>query len=224
MNPRVTDREQRHAQRYLVDFALDTADLGALLSAGKQHYTFRWQHSSVIKIPKETLYMRAYGEYEYHDIVRDIDYLARYLDEFTVPSQVVSTPRHSGYVVIQDWLADSRYITATNIGMIKRDFERLLDGNRRLKAAHQCSVDFFGNKGFQRTFRASLLRQRSMALMTNLLYTEQYGVPTVRIVDINLSNLRYGTRKDETVIGWLIDRFTFELSKLLLRDNFDIRL
>lgn len=224
MNRAVNQSELRHAQHYLDDFSLDPADLGDLLSAGKQHYTFRWQANHVIKIPKETLYMRAYGAYEYHDIVRDIDYLTRFLADFTVASQVVSTPRHTGYVVIQDLVADAQYITPGNFPAVRHDFERLLDGNRRLNAAHQCSVDFFGNKGFQHTFRASMLRQRHLALMTNLLYTEQGSTPAITIVDINLSNLRYGTRQDETVIGWLIDRFTFELSKLLLQDNFGIRL
>jgi hypothetical protein len=219
---RLLKRASKYAKKYLADFSLDPKHLGKLLSGGKQHYIYQYQLTSAIKIPQSTLYMKAYGVFTYDDIVRDVAMLEEFLPEFMVPNQVYSTKRHTGYVVIQPLLNNPQAITPENFPHVKDDFLRLIEMNKQMIAKYQCSVDFFGNKGFQSTIWATLLRQPKRAFMANLLLVEEEGKFKIKIVDINLSRLKYNPKAHMTFIGWLLDKFTYEAARFMIRANYGV--
>lgn len=213
-----------YAQRYLADFDLDAGQLGALIAAGKQHYLYRYGAGQVIKVPKPTLYMRAYGAFEYGDIVRDVALLTEFLPEFIPETTVFATPAHRGYVVVQEYLHDAQFLTYDLFMAVENQFARLIAGNRALVQAHQYSVDFYGNLGFRRSLAAALLRRHKWAMLTNLLVVNRGSAHEIKIVDVNLSSLRRSTRISETTFGWVVDRLMYTASRRLLRHNFGVKL
>jgi hypothetical protein len=216
-----TDRE---TQRYLAAYDLDHSAMGPLIASGKQHDTYHYGADKVIKVPKHSVYMQVYGAFSHADIVKDLDLLHAYLPEFVPETTVLATPQHDGYVIIQAYLADARYITHENFPAVRDDIQRIVSGNRAMIRDHRFSVDFFGNKGLRESTTAVILRQPHRALINNMMVVTQHGEPAVMIVDTNLSALRFPAGVPGHWFRWMVDSGCFVLSRVLLQMLFDIGL
>jgi len=212
----------RYVRQYVTDFDIDPAAIGQLVAEGKQHYTYRYQDDKVIKIPKQSVYMTAYGRFTYQDIQAELAILKEFLGDFTVTTRVLRTQAHHGYIIMQDFLHEFEFVTWTNFALVEHDFIRIVEANRAIIHAYGLSLDLLGNKGLQRSFAASIFRKRELALMNNVLVIKREGTYTVRIVDINL--IRLGRYKDISLFRRLVDRYCFELSSYLLKDNFKLEI
>lgn len=208
----------RYVQKYVADFDIDAAAVGHLVAEGKQHYTYRYQSDKVIKIPKQSVYMAAYGRFTYHDIVDELAILTEFLNDFIVSTQVLRTKNHDGYIIMQDFLHEFEFVTAKNFALVKHDFVRVVEANRAIIRTYGCSLDLLGNKGLQHSFAASIFRKKELALMNNILVVQWEGTYTVRLVDLNLIQLK--GYKEIHLFRRLVDRYCFELSRYLLKDNF----
>lgn len=215
-----TDRD---TQRYLTAFDLDLDAVGTLIASGKQHDTYHYGADMVIKVPKHSVYMQVYGAFSHADIVKDLDLLHSYLPDFVPETRVLATPKHDGYVIMQAYLADARYITHDNFPAVKGDIERIVSGNRAMIRDQNFSVDFFGNKGLRESTAAAILRQPHRALINNMMVVTQDGKPAVKIVDTNLSALHFPASVPGHWFRWVVDGGCFVLSRVLLRMLFEIR-
>jgi len=212
----------RYVRQYVAEFDIDPDGVGQLVAEGKQHYTFRYQDDKVIKIPKQSAYMAAYGRFTYQDIADELAILNEFLGDFTVTTQVLRTQAHHGYIIMQDFLHEFEFVTWTNFALVEHDFIRVVEVNRAIIHAHGLSLDLLGNKGLQRSCAASIFRKRELALMNNVLVIKSEGTYTVRIVDINLIQL--GRCKDISLFRRLMDQWCFKLSRYLLKDNFNVKI
>jgi len=212
----------RYVEQYVADFDIDAADIGQLVAEGKQHYTYRYQDDKVIKIPKHSVYMMAYGRFNYKDVIDELAILTEFVSDLIVTTQVLGARNHHGYVIIQDFIHEFEFVTWQNFPLIEYDFIRIVEANRQIIDTHGLSLDLLGNKGLKHSFIASIFRKKELALMNNILVIKRQGTYTVRIVDLNLLQLR--RFKDVNIFRMLIDRNCFELSRYLLRDNFKLKI
>jgi hypothetical protein len=212
----------RYVREYIADFDIDVTAIGQLVAEGKQHYTYRYQDNQVIKIPKSSIYMTAYGRFTHQDITDELAILKEFLGDFTATSQVLRTQAHDGYIIMQDFLHEFEFVTMTNFALVEHDFIRLIEANRAIIHTHGLSLDLLGNKGLQRSFAASAFRKKELALMNNVLVVQRDGKYSVKIVDINLMQL--GQCKSISIFRRLVDKWCFKLSKYLLRDNFKLQI
>jgi hypothetical protein len=212
----------RTVRQYVADFDIDAAAIGQLVAEGKQHSTYRYQDDKVIKIPKQSAYMTVYGRFSYRDITDELAIITKFLGDFVVPTRVLCTTSHSGYIIMQDFLHEFEFVTSTNFAWIEHDLIRVVEANRKIIQTHCLSLDLLGNKGLQRSLAASIVRKKELALMNNLLVIQKDGTSTVRLVDLNLIQL--GRYKDVSLFRRLVDRSCFELSRYLLKDNFSLRI
>ena len=212
----------RYVQQYVADFDIDAAAIGQLVAEGKQHYTYRYQDDKVIKIPKHSVYMMAYGRFSYKDVMDELAILTEFVSDFIVATQVLRARNHHGYVIMQDFIHEFEFVTWQNFSLIEHDFTRIVEMNRQIIDTHGLSLDLLGNKGLKHSFLASIFRKRELALMNNILVIKRQDTYTVRIVDLNLIQLK--PRKDMNIFRMLIDRNCFELSRYLLKDNFKLKI
>ncbi len=212
----------KYVRRYVANFEIDAAAVGQLVAEGKQHYTYRYQDDKVIKIPKQSVYMAAYGRFTYRDIIAELAILEEFLGDFIVDTQIFRTQAHDGYIIMQDFLHEFEFVTWTNFALVEHDFIQVVEANRAIIHAYGLSLDLLGNKGLQHSCAASIFRKRELALMNNLLVIKTEGTYTVRIVDFNLIQL--GRCKEVSLFRRLVDRYCFELSRYLLKDNFNIEI
>jgi len=212
----------KYVRRYVADFDIDADGVGQLVAEGKQHYTYRYDDDKVIKIPKQSVYMAAYGRFTYRDIIAELAILKEFLGDFIVDTQVFRSGNHNGYVIMQDFLREFEFVTSTNFTLVEHDFIQVVEANRTIIQAYGLSLDLLGNKGLQRTFAASIFRKRELALMNNVLVIQREGTYTVRIVDLNLIQL--GRCKDTSLFRRLVDQWCFKLSRCLLKDNFRLEI
>lgn len=208
----------RNVREYVADFDLDTASVGQLVAEGKQHFTYRYQDDKVIKIPKQSVYMNAYGRFTYQDIVDELAIITKFFGDFIVTTQVLCTRSHSGYIIMQDFLHDFEFVTSTNFALVKHDFVEVVEANRKIIQTHGLSLDLLGNKGLQHSLAASIFRKKELALMNNLLVIQKDGAYTVRLVDLNL--IQVGRYKEVNLFRRLMDQWCFQLSRYLLKANF----
>ncbi|HEX2908455.1 MAG TPA: hypothetical protein VHO69_16405 [Phototrophicaceae bacterium] len=209
-----------YVAEYLRHFDLNAEDVGEVVSEGTQHYTCRYRTDQVIKIPKDSIYMRTYRPLHQQALVRDLDILNARLQPYLLPTQIHCSER--GYVIIQDFLQGAENITTTNFEAVKADFQQIAKINREIVRDYGLSLDYFGSIGFRQTILASLLRDKRRALMTNLLAVQEEGRYTIKIVDVNLSELRFRYRGQVGLLHWLVDRTAFHLSRGFIRDHFGI--
>lgn len=212
----------RYVQHYVADFAIDAGAIGQLIAEGKQHYTYLYQEDKVIKIPKPSVYMAAYGRFTYPDIIAELAILSEFCGDFTVATQVLRTQSHPGYVIMQDFLHEFEFVTWANFPLVEHDFFRLVEANREIIHTHGLSLDLLGNKGLQRSCAASLFRKKDLALMNNILVIQRKGTYTISIVDLNL--LQLGRCQESSPFRSWVDRSCFALSRYLLKDNFKLEL
>jgi hypothetical protein len=212
----------RYVRQYVTDFNIDVDAVGQLVAEGKQHYTCRYHDDKVIKIPKQSVYMAAYGRFTYRDVIAELAILKEFLGDFIVGTQVFRTEKHDGYVIMQDFLHEFEFVTWSNFPLVEHDFIRVVEANQEIIHTHRLSLDLLGNKGFQGSIAASVFRKKELALMNNVLVIKRKGTYTVRIVDLNLIQL--GRCKDISLFRRLVDRWCFKLSRYLLKDNFKIEI
>lgn len=210
-------------QRYLQDFDLDPLPLGKRIAGGRQHVIHLYNDSQVIKVPRRSLYMKVYGPFHHATIVRDLNILHDYMDEFVIPTTVLQSRRDADdYAILQPHLPNAEYLTGVNFPATQDDLHRIAQSNRAIIHKYRVSVDFFGNIGFQRSLFASLLRRKHMALMNNLLVVHDNGRPRIKIADTNLSELRFHYHPEVGLFQWLIDSLVFHTTRLLIHDNFGV--
>lgn len=218
----IVDSALRYARHYLAEFDIDTTAIGQLVAEGKQHYTYRYRDDKVIKIPKQSVYMNAYGMFTYQDIISEWMLLRDYLGDFIVDTQVSCNNAGRGYVIMQDFLHEFEFVTRLNFPLVEHEFIPIIEANRAIIQAHGLSLDLLGNKGLQRSFVASIFRKKELALMNNILVIKQDGIYTVRIVDLNL--LQVSHRENTSLFRRLVDHWVFGLSRYLLKDNFRLEI
>lgn len=206
---------------YLAQFNIDPGTLGDLAGQGTQHYIYAYPQDRIIKIPKKSLLVSAYGGLSAAAIKRDVDILKRYLPDYVVDTAVLYGDNGS-YVVIQDRLHNPEFITSVNFPLIRHDFERIVESDRRMIRDHCLTLDLLGNIGWWRCLAASLLRQKNRAFMNNLLLTRHNGQCAVKIVDINLIHPYRHCARGIGLLRSVIDMLYFQISRFLIRDNFGV--
>ncbi len=211
--------------RYLQDFDVQPEQMGQRISAGRQHTIYRYGVDEVIKIPQRSLYMKVYGPFHHETIVRDLNILLEHLGEFIIPTRVLqSRTDPDDYVIVQQWLPQSEFLTGLNYPATGDDLQRITEGNRAIIQKYRVSVDFLGNIGFQQCLKASLMRQPQRACMNNLLVVPGAERPCIRIADTNLSELRFHYHAEVGLFQWVIDSALFQITRLLIHDNFGVEL
>lgn len=205
----------------MADFDIDVAAIGPLIAQGKQHCIYRYGSDKVIKIPKHTLYMRAYGRFTYEDIRAELAILKTFLNDFIVDTQVLHSDHHDGYVIVQDLLREYAYVTAANFALVEHDFIQVVEANRNIIRTYGLSLDLLGNKGLLHSFAASLVRKKEWALMNNLLVVPVEGRYTVKLVDLNL--IHSGWNTESGLFRCLVDQWCYTLSRFLQQDNFRVK-
>lgn len=208
---------------YLADFDLDLSQVGGFVACGRQHAVYRYKTNQVIKIPQSSLYMRVYGGLTYQHVLKELSLLKTFLPDFIPQTQILSTPKHDGYVVIQEFLPHAPCTRPAHLPHVAHDFERIIKGQQALRQNHGLSLDLLGNKGLQQSIIASLIRQKERALMHNVLLVKRSGCYTVRIVDFNLFHVK-ADNQDVPLFRRIIDYACFVLSRVLLKDNFGLSL
>jgi len=212
----------KYVQQYVAEFDIDPDGVGQLVAEGKQHYTFRYQDDKVIKIPKQSAYMAAYGSFTYQDILAELAISKEFLEDFIVTTRVLRTEAHHGYIIMQDFLDEFEFVTWKNFALVEHDFIRVVEANRAIIHTYGLSLDLLGNKGLQRSCAASIFRKRELALMNNVLVIKSEGTYRIKIVDLNLIQL--GRCKDISLFRRLMDQWCFKLSRYLLKDNFKLEI
>ncbi|MCC7452016.1 MAG: hypothetical protein IT324_31715 [Anaerolineae bacterium] len=207
--------------RYLAQFKIDPSTLGGLAGQGTQHYIYAYQKNKIIKIPKTSLMIAAFGKMTSDDVRRDIGLLQRYMPEYLVNTEVLCAD-NGCYVVIQDILRGPAYIAYDNFPLIKDDFEKIVEANQCMVRDHCLTLDLLGNIGSRRCMLASLLRRKQLAFMNNLLIVRQGESYTLKVVDINLIPTHYRCNNGIGKLRALIDSLYYQLSRFLIRDNFGV--
>lgn len=209
--------------KYLSQFKIDPSTLGGLAGQGTQHYIYTYQKNKIIKIPKTSLIISAFGGITSNAIRRDIGILQQYMPEYLVHTEVLCAD-NGCYLVIQDVLRDPEYITCDNFPLVKDDFEKIVEANQRIVRDHCLTLDLLGNVGSRQCIMASLLRRKQLAFMNNLLMVRQDGRYTLKVVDINLIPTHYRCSKGIGMLRAVFDSLYYHLSRFLIRDNFGVAL
>ncbi len=207
--------------KYLAQFKIDPEALGDLAGQGTQHYIYAYQKNKVIKIPKNSLILSAFGGITSDQVQRDINILKTYVPEYLVNTEVICAD-NGCYVVIQEVLREPQYITYQNLPLIKDDFSRIAEANRRIVRDHCLTLDLLGNVGSRRCMLGSLLRRKQLALTNNLLMVRQGGRYAIKIVDINLIPAHWQCVEGVAPLRGMIDAIYYGMSRFLIRDNFGI--
>lgn len=210
-----------YARRMLLVCGLDPALLGEPISAGRQHHIFHYGPTQTVKIPRRSLYMRLYGAIPSQAVTRDVHLLQTHLGPYTVPTTVYPGKSGRSYVVLQEFLGGAQFLTGINFPDVREDFASIAAVNRTVLRQHNLSIDFFGNLGFKQSLPAALLGQPQRALLNNLMVAQVDGRPRIRIVDVNLSELKRKTQ-DVRLFHWLVDRGLFLLTRWMIRRLFAI--
>jgi hypothetical protein len=143
------------------------------------------------------------------------------MPEYLVNTEVLCAD-NGCYVVIQDVLRDPEYITYGNFPLIKDDFEKIVEANRRIIHDHCLTLDLLGNIGSRRCMIASVLRRKQLAFMNNLLMVRQGDHYTLKVVDINLIPTHHRCNNGIGKLRAVVDSMYYQLSRFLIRDNFGI--
>lgn len=213
---------KKYIANYLTHFELNPAQVSDLIGQGKQHIIYRYGDNHILKIPKRSLYMQTYGALEYEILQRDLGILRNCIGDFIPQTEVLASDDGEHYIVIQEWLRGAQFVNHANFPLVREQFLRIVEANCAIIAQHHLSLDYLGYLGFQSSIRASLLRRRSLALMTNLLVIDTETGPALRIVDINLSELGFRREGGITLFHWLMDTFSFRMADWLIGDNFGV--
>ena len=205
---------------YLAQFDIDHSALGDVASEGTQHYICYYQANKVIKIPKNSLVITALGRIQSEDILRDLEILNQYLPEYVVNTRVLCAD-NGCYVMIQEVVQNSRFLTWANLPVVRDDFLRIIESNKQIVRDYCLTLDLLGNLGFWRCFTASLLRRKKLAAINNLLVVKHDGDWTIRIVDINLTQPHLRCARGVGALRLIVDSLYFQMARLLIKDNFD---
>jgi hypothetical protein len=208
--------------RYITHFDLKPDLIGEVVGKGKQHTIYRYGDKHILKIPRRSLYMRTYGALEYEILQRDLGILRTFAGAFVPQTEVLAADDGEDYIVIQEWLRGAQFVNQANFAHVREQFLQIVEANRQIVAQHHLSLDYLGYLGFQRSIFASLLRRKSLALMTNLLVIQTDAGYGLRIVDINLSELRFARKGGITLFHWGMDVFSFRMADWLIADNFGV--
>ncbi len=216
--------ERADALEYLAGFALDPALLGEVLSAGRQHTIFRYGEAQVLKLPNKSLYMKIYGAFTYEVVHRDVELLRRYAPRYLAPTEVLHGNHNADdYIVVQDYYPAARFVSGHEFPRVRDQFAEIVAANHALIHQHSLSIDFFGNQSFRTSLLAAVTGQPGSALLNNVVLVEDdAGKPQLRIIDVNLSELRLGFRADDSLPRWLIDNGLFALTRWMIWRLFGI--
>jgi hypothetical protein len=206
---------------YLAQFDIDHTALGEVASEGTQHYICHYQKNKVIKIPKKSLAVKALGGLQAQDILRDLNILNQYLPEYVADTRVLCAD-NGCYVMIQEVLQNSRFLTWANMPVVRDDFMRIIEGNKQIIRDHCLTLDLLGNIGYWRCVAASVLRRKKLAAICNLLLVKQDGDWTIKIVDINLTPPYLRCAKGISALRLVVDSGYYQMVRLLIKDNFGV--
>jgi hypothetical protein len=217
------DRED--ALAYIANFDLEPALLGAAIAAGRQHSVYLYGDTQVVKLPNQSLYMRLYGAIAPEAIERDVHILTTMLPKYVVPTQVLrSRTDPEAYVVLQEHLPHARFISGTEYHRVRDELEEIVLINHTIIEQHRLSIDFFSYQGFRQSMRAFFMRRKQEALLNNLLIVDVGDDAQIRITDVNLSELRVWLKGDVNLFHWIVDNGVFLLTRIMLRDLFNLRI
>lgn len=175
------------------------ADIGRLVSRGKQHLVYTYQDDWVIKVPRQTWFMQLYGLLTPETLQRDLFLLQQYFEPYLAATQIL--PHEDTYCILQQRI-QGRPIRAKESPSVREQLRLIWSANAELKREHGLFLDVFGFLGIT-TSSASLLTGGLISpRMTNMLVDESSN--RILIVDTNLSTTRQraGSSLAHTTIDW----------------------
>jgi hypothetical protein len=155
-------------QAYLSRFSkIDAAKVGEYIGRGQQYSVYSYGDSRVIKIPHLRWW---YPNATADDQKRDLDFLNENFPENSMPTSIHVAGQGRAYCVLQEKV-EGRNMTTVEENNIKREFEEILERNRRLVREAGISLDFLGMDGIRSCYRV-LKGPGVLPELSNLLVVE----------------------------------------------------
>lgn len=199
-------------QQWLRDLSLDLNLVGEFVSKGKQHYVYRYGSDQVIKIPRQSLYMQAYGKISPGLIRQELELLQKYFGDFYLPTTLITNQEK--YALIQAYLEQGRPVLPQDVVTWPDQFSKLSQA-MQLVRQEGFELDIFGYVGMTKTTRSLL--GLDQACLTNILINQD----KLQIVDTNLS-VRWSTSAGFNGFHRWMDWWTAEYGRLLLKLQFGV--
>jgi|GEM_PF-4971079 len=138
-------------QVYLSRFPkIDIAKVDAYIGRGQQYSVYEYGDSKVIKIPHRR---RWYPNATAEDQKRDLDFLNENYPENALPATIHVAGNGHDFCVLQKRIAGLNLTPAEN-AEVSRDFEEIIERNRKLVRDVGVSLDFLGLDGIKSCYRA----------------------------------------------------------------------
>lgn len=190
---------------------LDMALIGDQVAKGKQHRVFRYGDKQVIKMPRRSLFMRAYGGLKYSQVKSDLAYLKQDYGSYLPETEVYKAGRLGGYVILQDYINSAQSVYADRAYLVAEQLRNMVSVAQKQAIEDSIYLDFFGYAGLIGSLKAMVPFTSHKAFLANIALKQN----KLYIVDINL--LRVGRHsKQYGLFHRLSDATTVLLSSLLL--------
>lgn len=213
MVARMHSKTRKKHRQFLEEFPVNQQKLGRMLSKGKQHYVYEYGSSQVVKIPRTSIYNKAYGMIDPSIIKLDLELLQTYCSSFIPKTKIYVQGKK--YVIVQDIIAKHSFVTTATIDQVRPQLTELLLQGSVLYRDKGLFLDIFGYQGMSQSLLALLQWNKTRALLTNVII--DFSSPTnpkLYLVDTNLSSI---PQKNHPA-NWFhrsVDIGTIALTKLL---------
>lgn len=198
--------------------------LGRFLTNGGHHFVYQYDEDKVIKIPKLNALNNLYGIFSYKTILKDINLVKHNFQEYLLDTEVLRSNKYKRkYVMVQKYLKNFEFVNQNNFRFVKDQLKEIAERNFKIIKTKKASLDYLGYTGFINTVLATLKYKRHTPDMSNLAVIKQEGKLKVKILDVNLFELRPKILNEIGVFRWMIDYAGYFISKHLIWLHFRLR-
>jgi hypothetical protein len=204
------------------------------ISHGRQHDVYVLDDTQVVKVPRRDI---PEPVQTIEQIRHDLMVLQTYFPEELLDTNIVPDPYH-GYLIYQHYCPHVQPITVDILDAVKPHLEELITRNRRMRRDTGTSVDFFGRKGLENTWRGLLTGNQRLFKMTNIGVIDnnkkdhEHGAGSRRdlhcsdvrlvILDTNVSILTPWVNGAFTPSRFVVDMVSYRVNQFLLKVCFGI--
>jgi hypothetical protein len=191
----LTVRQQAYMSRFP---KIDAAKIGEYRGRGQQYTVYEYGDSRVLKIPHLRWW---YPNATADEQKRDLDFLNDRFPEYSLPSSIHVTGRGGAYCVLQKRIAGSNLTPIEDVD-VTRDFEEIIERNRKMIRDDGISLDFFGLDGIKSCFR-SFINPVILPELSNLVVTDSRQVSRQTAEELLIGQLARPTPESikETIYG-----------------------